>query len=119
MSEQAEQQPGEPCLTTEGVQENRVTAAGQKTAQDPECRKDVGSTLQHAFQDLGDTRERESNRSYQREKESQILIVPKELAKQTNVLIPFFGTLKPKEGEEKKREAVTRKKNIDIDGQVT
>lgn len=67
VSEEAEQQPGEPCPTAEGVQGNRVTtAAGQKTAQDPEHRKDMGSALQHAFQDLGDTRERDSNRYYER-----------------------------------------------------
>lgn len=49
VSEEAEQQPGKPGLTAEGIQGNRVTAAGEETAQDPECRKDAGSTLQDAF----------------------------------------------------------------------
>ena len=47
--EETKQQPGEPSLTAEGIQGNRVTAAGQETAQYPECRKDAGSTLQGAF----------------------------------------------------------------------
>ena len=49
MSEEAEQQPGKPSLTAEGIQGNRVTADGEETTQDPECRKDAGSTLQDAF----------------------------------------------------------------------
>lgn len=49
----AERQLGHSCLLAEGIQEHRVTAAGQETAQDAECRKEVGSTIQDAFQDLG------------------------------------------------------------------
>lgn len=49
MSEEAEQQPRKPGLTAEGIQKNRVTAAREETTQDPECRKDAGSTLQDVF----------------------------------------------------------------------
>lgn len=53
-----ERQLGQSHLLAEGIQEHGVTAAGQETAQDAECRKEVGSTIQDAFQDLGDRRER-------------------------------------------------------------
>lgn len=56
----AERQLRQSCLLAEGIQEHRVTAAGQKTAQDAECRKEVGSTIQDTFQDLG-TGEREGS----------------------------------------------------------
>lgn len=104
VSEQAEQEPGEPRLAAEGVQGNGVTAARQKTAQDSECRKDTGCTLQHAFQDLGDVRETHSNRYYQREKEGDKYQSPRSWQSRPNVLTPFFGTLKPREGEQRKRE---------------
>lgn len=55
-----ERQLGQPCLLAEGIQEHRVTAAGQETAQDAECRKEVGSAVQDTFQDL-ETGEREDS----------------------------------------------------------
>ena len=43
--EEAKGQPRQSCLLAEGIQKHRVAAAGQETAQDTECRKQLGSTL--------------------------------------------------------------------------
>lgn len=40
-----ERQIRQPCLLAERVQEHRVTAAGQQTVHDAECRKEVGRTF--------------------------------------------------------------------------
>ena len=42
--EEAKGQPRQSCLLAEGIQKHRVAAAGQETAQDTECRKQLGST---------------------------------------------------------------------------
>lgn len=59
--EEAKGQPRQSCLLAEGIQKHRVAAAGQETAQDTECRKQLGSILYDAFQDLRDMRKRDSN----------------------------------------------------------
>lgn len=119
VSEQAEQEPGEPRLAAEGVQGNGVTAARQKTAQDPECRKDMGSTLQHAFQDLGDMRETDSHDIIRGKRRVTNTSVPKELAKQTICSHSFLWNSKTQGRRTEKKGNSVREEEYTWTGHLT